>query len=154
MPDEIPNRHVQARARQYLAALAKDLEPDWGDVAPGNPVLVQTLEALPAYWVVPLLDGDATVGILRLTLDGELISLGPSPKQELMMPTGFDSEKALQRAKATIADRTGAYLSPPRLVTYGYRGREAWLIEVHEHGQALRRLLIWSDAANGIESVP
>jgi hypothetical protein len=134
MPDKSPTRHVQARARQYLAALVKDLEPDWGDVTPGKPVLVQTLEALPAYWMVPVLDSDVTVGILRLTLDGELISLGPSPTQGPMMPTGLDSEKALQRAKATVASRTGAQLSTPRLVTYGYRGREAWLVEVRERG--------------------
>jgi hypothetical protein len=79
MPAETPDRHVQASARLLLAALAKDLEPGWGDVAPGTPVLVQTLDARPAYWVVPVLDGDVTVGILRLTLDEELISLGPSP---------------------------------------------------------------------------
>lgn len=144
MPEGIPDQHLLDKARDLVAVLADDLEPGRGSVAPGDPVLVWTLDGVPAYWVFPLLEGGTAAGTLRLTPAGEVISLARPSRQGSVTGAGIDDRVASSRAKDEVAHRPGTLLSPPRLVMDGYPGREAWLVEVREPGQDIRRLLISS----------
>jgi hypothetical protein len=144
MPDAAPDQQLVDKARQLAATLASELEPGGPHVAVADPVLVWTLEGVPAYWVFPLADDGTTIGALRLTLGGEVISLAPRSRHGSETAAGIDQGDALSRAQGAVAGSPGTRLSPPRLVMDGYPGREAWLVEVQERDQVVRRLLISS----------
>jgi hypothetical protein len=150
MPDGVPDQHLLDKARHLAMTLAGDLEPAPGSAAPGKPLLVWTLDGRPAYWLFPLLDGETTIGALRLTLAGEMISLARRTPHGSATATGIDDGAALSRAKDAVAHRPGTQLSPPRLVMTDYPGREAWLVEVLEPDQDVRRLLI---SSGGVEEL-
>jgi hypothetical protein len=144
MPDGVPDQHLVDKARQLATTLAGDFEPALRSVTLGNPLPVWTLDGRPAYWLFPLLDGDTALGALRLTLAGEMISLARPARHGSATAAGIDDRAALSRAKDTVARRPGTRLSAPRLVMNGYPGHEAWLVEVREPNQDVRRLLISS----------
>jgi hypothetical protein len=118
----------------------------WAAAQVGEPVLVRTVSGQPSYWTVPVeLEGRA-IGFVRVSLDGRALAAGAryrDPNRTATAPalvTGVSAEDARRSALANESD--GSTAGEPVYVHDGPPGREAWLVEVHPPGQAVRRVFV------------
>ena len=120
----------------------------WATAAIGDPVLVRTLEREPSYWLVPIEVQDRVAGFVRVNRDGRVAAMGTygrDPRDADASPrvvTHIDAEAAATQAAGHVRSATGETASSPVYVHDGPPGREAWLIEVTEHGRPTRWIFV------------
>jgi hypothetical protein len=134
---------VRPRAQEILDAAAASFEPGLAGARTDEPVLVRTPAGEPAYWLVPAVRGGDLVGAVRISLEGDLITVGRlEPARSGLVVTGITAAEAANAARATMGESASGVAAPPVFVADGPPGREGWLVEIRGPGDARRRLVI------------
>lgn len=141
-----------ASAAAALAVLVRQRDAmlaPWGDVTTGEPVMVETPEGAPAYWLVPLVAASRAIGFARVDAAGRVAAIGvtcrtPGRVQDCpRLVTGLSAAEALAAAPL----EPGEAASPPRYVHDGPPGREAWLIATRRAGRPHRWIFVTAGGA-------
>jgi hypothetical protein len=119
----------------------------WTTATIGDPVLVRTLAREPSYWLVPIEMQEHVAGFVRVSRDGRVAAIGtydrhPGETGTRRLVTHIDAAAAATQAAHHVRSTTGETASSPVYVHDGPPGREAWLIEVTEHGRPTRWIFV------------
>lgn len=142
---------VQAALKRH--ALASDPVPAWlRQARVGHPVVVRSEEDEPAFWLIPLLEGDLSCGYAVAELDGQLTSIaslgaGAGDRGSWLPATFFDHppEAALIEINAAFGGPPGTpvnQLAEPGLYYDRSRARWGWRVIVSDAENHTRSLFI------------
>ena len=134
---------ARAAARRQLEAGPQQDDPQfqtWRGASPGEPRLVHDLQGQLAYWLVPVRQGETTVGAVRVLPDGQAAaSIAYRTGSDV---TALDTAEALQQAGSAIAAHLGERAGSVLLVHDGPPGREAWRVEVLRDDRVVRWVFV------------
>jgi hypothetical protein len=144
---------VASVAQAHLIDLMSWSDPNlkaWQEADIGEPLLVQTTECEPSFWIVPVTLGGRVLGEVEVGLDGGI--LGHSyfcrdPSDLSSCPstvTRITAEEALRQAENYLKDyrEKGMNISDPLFSHDGPRNRMGWMIEVKGKGAPKKQFFV------------
>jgi hypothetical protein len=146
----ITAEEAHALAQKEIDGLIASQDPlflPWVDGRVSEPILVSDVFGRPSYWLVPFISDGHAVGFARVSAAGRVFAAGvfcQDPKRLSRCPkvgTGITSNEAFQLASEKI-DASAEVAEAPIFVHDGPAGREAWLVQVLQSGQAHRWLFV------------
>jgi hypothetical protein len=134
---------IRTGAQKFIDGAAVSFEPGLSGATAGTPLLVEKIQGGPYYWMVPAERGSQLVGAVRVSLAGELLSVGRLDKARWGdVVTGITAAEAATIAAPLIDGASGETAAEPRFVADGPPGREVWLVEVFAPDERVRQLFI------------
>jgi hypothetical protein len=134
-----------------IAILQHDDSPmtgPWREAAPGDPVLVRTVECRDSFWMIPVERPGKALGHIDVGPDGRVMGyayLYQDPTDLSVCPplaTRIRAEEAQELAEDLLGAHRGATFSTPMFVHDGPHSRLAWMITVHVEGKLVSRVFV------------
>lgn len=160
----IPASRALAIACKYLADVLQldgsAMILPWRDGLPGEPILVNTVDLKPSYWIVPVEGLGRALGYIEIGLEGTVLGhvyLYQNPTELSNCPdlaTRISAEQALELAQGVLKRYADARVSHPVFVHDGARSRVAWMIEVRTKNHLISQVFVTPDYVYERKPIP
>lgn len=151
----IPPSRALAISRNYLADVLQldgsAMIRPWRDGLPGEPILVNTVDREPSYWIVPVEGLGRALGYIEIGPEGTVLGhayLYQNPNEVSNCPdlaTRISAKQALELAQSVLKKYAGATVSDPLFVHDGARSRVAWMIEIRTKDRLISQVFVTPD---------